>query len=343
MMNIWQLRQAIESIDEIKVIGKDFEFENIKYHFMGLVRKDKTLSAIILAYDAILREKREEEEMRILEGFDLDEEKCFTVREEERRSINNGENYVSVRKLISGGKEYLIGSSEGWSPSHQPVCDYAPLFFEFIKNGWNAGDMEYTGFDYLHMGIYSFMQEYGAIPDIDLSDISLEIIPAIKSTLTEIPLTLEIGAEPFEVLLPNGETVYFESVSLADMRAQMNETFDSDRLKQMLSPEQILEMKDNFEKEFSKVCPQGKYYVSAEYECKKETSLSIYKKDLLDKPRRSKDSAMAFIIKSDREPNREGLFIKTAIIDEPFDAETKSVEAEIFSVQKMPEITVIKL
>lgn len=342
MMNISMLRQAVESIDEIKVIGKDFEFENIKYHFMGLIRKDKTVSAVILAYDEVLREKREEEKMRLLEGFDLDEEKVFTMREEERMSINNAERYLSLRKITADENEILIGSSTGGSPSYRDT-EYISLFTEFIKNGWSAGELENIDFDCLFAGVYSFMEEYSRIPEIAFSEVQLEFAPEVESKLTEIPLTLRIGGEPFEVKLPDGETVYFDSVASVDMRAEMNKTFDSDRLKQMCSPEQILEMRENFEKEFSKVCPKDKYYISVEYECRKETSLRIYKKDLLDKPRRSKDSAMAFILKSDREPEREGLFIKTAIIDEPFDKETESVEAEIFSVQKMSENTIIKL
>lgn len=342
MMNIQLLRQAVESIDEIKVIGKDFEFENIKYHFMGLVRKDKTVSAIILAYDEILRDKREEEKMRLLETFDLNEEKVFTVREEERINIINAERYLSLRKITAGGNDFLIGSSTGGSPTYRDT-EYISLFTEFIKNGWSAGDLEHISFDYLFAGIYDFMGEYSRIPGIDFSDSQLEFVSVIESELTEIPLTLRIGGEPFEVKLPDGETVYFESVELADMRAEMNKTFESDRLKQMLSPEQILEMRENFEKEFSKVCPTGKYNVSVEYECTKETSLRLFKKDLLDKPRRSKDSAMAFIFKSDREPKRKELFLKTALIDEPFDADTESVEAEIFSVQRMPENVLIKL
>lgn len=342
MMNIQQLRQAIESIDEIKVIGKDFEYEDVKYHFMGLVRKDRTVSAIILAYDEVLREKREEEKERLLESFDLDNEKILTVREEERLSINNAERYLSLRKITDDENEILIGSSTGGSPSYREA-EYLSLFTEFIKNGWSAGELEYINFDYFFAGIYDFAEEYSGIPEIDFSEAQLEFVSAIKSELTEIPLSLKIGGEPFEVKLPDGETVYFEAVSLADMREQMNETFSSDRLKQMLSPEQIIEMKNNFEKEFSKACPVGKCYVSVEYECSKETTLRIYKKDFLDNPRKPKDSAMAFIFKSDREPKREGLFLKSALIDDPFEADTKSVEAEIFSVQKIPENIIIKI
>lgn len=343
MMNIISLRQGIESIDEIKVIGKSFEFEDVKYHFMGLVRSGNAVTAVFLAYDEQLRDKREQEEERLLGNYDLDEVQSLTVREEERVDINTAEHYMSVRKILSGETEYSIGSAEGWSPSHQPVYEYAPMFFEFIKSGWKADDMEYVSFDYLHIMKCTLMQEYDAIPDFDLNNIRLEVFPEIKRTLTEIPLTLEIGAEPFEIQLEDGETIYFDSVSLVDMREEMSKTFDSDRMKAMLPAEKIAEMKGNFEKEFSKECPAGKYYISAEYECKKETSVRVYLKDVLENPRRIKNSSMAFIMKSDREPKREGLFIKTAIIDEPFDKETKKVEAEIFSVQKTPEKTIIIL
>lgn len=343
MMNIQQLRQAIESIDEIKIVGKDFEFEDVKYNFMGFVRKEKTVSAIIIAYDESLREKQEAEKMRLLENFGLDETKTLSVREEERIDINTAKHYMSLRKLFSGETEYSIGSGEGFSPSHQSVSESAALFLEFIKNGWKAEDMEWVSFDYLYIMKYALMQEYESIPDFDLNNLSFEVFPEIKSSLTEIPLTLKTGADPFEVKLPDGETVYFDSVSLVDMRAEMSKTFDSDRMKAMLPPEKIAEMKENFEKEFSKACPAGKYYISVEYECKKETSLRVYLKDILEKPRASKNSSMAFIMKSDREPKREGLFVKTVIIDEPFEPDIKSVEAEIFSVQKMPQNAIIKL
>lgn len=343
MMNIFQLRQALESIDEIKVIGKDFEFENVKYNFMGFVRKAKTVTAILLAYHELLKEKREAEEMRLLEEFDLDEIKTLSVREEERADINTAKHYMSVRKVFSGETEYSIGSSEGFSLSHQSESDSISLFFEFIKNGWKAENLEWVSFDYLYIIKCDFMQEYQSIPDFDLNNLRLEVFPEIKNSLTEIPIALRIGAEPFEVKLPDGETVYFDIVSLVDMRAEMSKTFDSDRMKAMLPPERIAEMKENFENEFSKVCPSDKYYISAEYECKKETSLRVFLKDVLEKPRASKNSAMAFIMKSDREAKREGLTIKTVIIDEPFDSDTKSVEAEIFSVQRMPEKTIIKL
>lgn len=341
MRNIQQLRQSIESIDEIKTVGKDFEFDNVKYNFMGLVRKKHTVSAIIIAYDESLREKREAEKMRLLEDFDLNEEKIFTVREEERININNAERYLSLRKIIEGENEFLIGSSTGGSPSYRET-EYLSLFAEFIKNGWSAGELEHISFDNLYAGIYDFMEEYSKIPEFDFSEVQLEFVSAIESRLTEIPLTLKIGAEPFEVKLPDGETVYFDAVSLVDMRAEMNKTFDSERMKSMLTAEKIAEIKENFENEFSKVCPADKYYISAEYECGKETSLRVYLKDILEKPRVSKNSSMAFIMKSDREPKREGMFIKTVVIDEPFDADTKSVEAEIFSVQKMPENILIK-
>lgn len=343
MMNIVSLRQGIENIDEIKVIGKSFVFEDVKYHFMGFVRSGSAVTAILLAYDEQLREKREAEEERLLEEYDLDEVQSLTVREEERVDINTAEHYMSVRKIFSGKTEYSIGAGEGWSPSHQPVYEYAPMFFEFIKSGWKADDMEYVSFEYLHIMKCTLMDEFETVPDFDADNISLEVFPETKRTLAEIPLTLEIGAEPFEICLGDGETVYFDSVSLVDMREEMSKTFDSDRMKAMLPAEKIAEMKENFEKEFSKECPADKYYISAEYECKKETSLRVYLKDVLDKPRKEKNSSMAFIVKSDREPKRDGLFIKTAIIDEPFDKETKMVEAEIFSVQKMPEKTIIIL
>lgn len=329
-MNINLLKEYIDKISEVKVIGKDFSFGGTDFHFVGFYREDASLHAVILSYNEELFEKKEQAKIDAINAYDLDCAYNPSVRESERQQLLFDEPILHITKLVSGNTEFNSHSSE-CTLLENGIDDNIILLAEFIRAGWECEKFSWIPFDRLYINKVSFTGEYTECPDFS-DEITLSFAKTSKRSLAEIPLPIEIGATEKEIELPSGEKIFIRGAKLLDMYDEMEQLFSSERFREMCTPEEIEMQRANFIENFSPCCPRGKYYIAVEYEVPENISLEIKLKSVLDAPPITRGGCMSFIIRSDSAPLHDGMQVKTAVIDTPFDADTKSVEAEIFTV-----------
>lgn len=329
-MNINKIIQSLNRIDEIKIAGRDFEYNGTEYHFVGFYRNRTDLHAVILSYNKELYERKEKARIDALNSFDLDCTYEPTVRESERMNLMFEEPVLHISKMVSEDIE-LISHESHCTLLENCVEDNIFLISEFVRAGWKSNRFDFTPLDRLYLNDIMFMGEYTSIPVIGTKTILSFGKKSVRS-LAEIPLILEIGTTEKEIELLSGDKIFIREIKLLDMYDEMEQLFSSERFRELCSPEEIEKQRANFIENFSPCCPKGKYYIAVEYEAPENISVDIKLKAVLDAPPIAKSSCMAFIIRSDTKPLREKMAVKTAVIDTPFDSNTRFVEAEIFTV-----------
>ena len=165
----------------------------------------------------------------------------------------------------------------------------------------------------------------------------------VKTMGLEDSLFQVVVAEEKEIDLAEIGKIYIRETKLVDMYAQMEECFESEQFQKHYSHEEIQKQRTDFENNFSKHCPKGKYYAAVEYEAPENISVDIKLKSVLDSPPVPKDSCMGFILGSDLLPVHDGMKVKTAVVDSPLDGDTEIIDAEIFSVYEVKKPEEIKL
>lgn len=332
-MNLNYIAECLGKIDEIKIIGKDFSIGKTDYHFVGFYREKKHIKALIISYNEDLYELKNQIDEEIL----TDCTHVPTFRESERQSISLDDNFVEIEKIASGNTE--LNSCEGLaSLLDNYIDDNQILLFEFIRAGWRNDKFFNIPFQRLYSHKISFSEEADSIADI-ADKMTLSFAPSFVRRLEETPITLNIGDSETEINLKNGKKIFIREIKLIDMYDEMEQLFGSERFRQMCTPEEIETQRKNFIDSFSPICPVGKYFIAVTYETEKNVSIEIKLKEYLDSvPNASGSNCMAFFVSSDLTPMHDGMKIKTAIIDTPFDESTKSVEAEIFTVTEISNI-----
>lgn len=332
-MNLNYITECLGKIDEIKIVGKDFSIGKNDYHFVGFYREQKHINALVISYNEDLCELKNQ----------IDEENLTdctyvqTFRESERQSIAFDNNFVEIKKITSGSTE--LYSCEGLATLLDNYIDENQiLLFEFIRAGWRNDKFFNIPFQHLYFHKVSFSDEADTIADIT-GKMTLSFAPSFVRRLEETPITLNIGDNETEIDLTNGKKIFIREIKLIDMYDEMEQLFGSERFRQMCTPEEIETQRRNFINNFSPICPVGKYFIAVTYEIEKNVSIEIKLKEFLDSaPNASDSNCMAFFVSSDLTPVHDGMKIKTAIIDVPFDKNTKSVEAEIFTVTEISDI-----
>lgn len=331
-MNINQLKKQLGNISQIKVIDKDFEVEGTIYNFMGFLRNGKKLSAAVLAYSEKLRELREAKEIKALYDFDLDEPtRELTKREEARLTHRFDDTYVNVQSVTVGKTEFVTECSHG---SLLEQHDHTVLLTEFLRNGWQGEKFANISFDYCFIHVCDFSGEYETIPELDFSEIILSFRPRNFIQFEEIPLRFQIGACDEEAVLSDGTKIYIRNLELKDMLADFIKLYNSEQFKERFSPEEIQTQIEQFTRNYRDCCPECKVLLSVEYEAPPEISVAVELESALDSPPPARNSCMGFILGSDLTPIHDGMKLKTHVFDTPFDPETTSIEAEIFTVTK---------
>lgn len=331
-MNISRLKKQLDNISEIKVIDKDFEVDGTIFNFMGFVRNGKKLSAAVLAYNEELRELREGEKIKALYDFDLDEPtRELTKREEAKLTHRFDDAYVNIQSIFVDKAEFTTECSHG---SLLEQHGHTVLLTEFLRNGWQGEKFAHISFDYCFIHIYDFSNEYETIPELDYSEITLSFRPRNFMQFEEIPLRLQIGECDEEAGLSDGTKIYIRNLELKDMLADFITLYNSEQFKERFSPEEIQKQIDQFTKNFRDSCPEGKVLLAVEYEAPSDVTVAIELKSALDSPPPAGNSCMGFILRSDLIPIHDGMKLKTHVFYTPFDPDTASVEAEIFTMTK---------
>ena len=338
-MNLKNIIGLLDSVNEIRLIGNDFSMGGTDCNFVGLYRNRRTLHAVFLSFNEELRDLREQAEIERINGFDLDIEQ--TVRESERAHIIFDEPVLQIRRLTFDDTVLKSGESE-CSLLGNGIDKNIIILSEFIRAGWRCERFADISFDDYYIHDIIFTGEFDRIPDIQ-NEITLSFGRESKRTLAEIPVALKIGAEEKEIDLAEIGKIYIRETKLVDMYAQMEECFESEQFQKHYSHEEIQKQRTDFENNFSKQCPKGKFYAAVEYEAPENISVDIKLKSVLDSPPVPKDSCMGFILGSDLLPVHDGMKVKTAVVDAPLDGDTEILDAEIFSVYEVSKPEEIKL
>lgn len=329
-MDINFLKKHINKFDKIKITGKDFKFNGTDFHFVGFYLENNSLMAVVLSYNEELFERKEQAKNDLLNAFDLDSKYKPTVRESQRHHLLFNEPPLHITKIISGKTEIHSQSSNRTCLGND-IDENVILVMEFIRAGWNCDKLSHVPFNRLSINKIVFEGIYNEIPEFS-EKFTLSFAKTSESVLAEIPVSIEIGENKKEINLPTGESVFIRDAKLLDMYDEMEKFFKSKRFSEMYTSDETEEQQRNFTEKFSLCCPKGKYYIAVEYETGENTSVEIKLKSILDSPPLEKESCMAFLIRSDSSPIHNGMTVKTAVIDVPFDADTKLIEAEIFTV-----------
>ena len=338
-MNLTNIIECLAGIDEIRIVGKEFSMNGTDFHFVGLYRNRRTLHAVLLSFNEDLRDLREQAEIEEINGFDLNGEP--TVRESERANIIFDEPVLQIRRITSENTVLKSGESE-YSLLSNEIDKNIIILSEFIRAGWRCERFADISFDDYYIHDIVFGGEFDSIPDIS-KKIILSFGRESKRTLAEIPVALKIGSEEKEIDLGEKGKIYIRETKLVDMYAEMEKSFESEQFQKHYSLEEIQRQRSDFENNFSKQCPKGKFYAAVEYEAPENISVDIKLKSVLDSPPVPKDSCMAFMLGSDLLPVHDGMKVKTAVVDAPLDGDTEILDAEIFSIYEVSKPEEIKL
>lgn len=341
-MNINLIKEYCDKISEVKVIGKDFEFEGTEYHIIGLYREEKKIFAAVLAYNEEFCEKREWLEIQAENSLELDT-RNLPLREIKKLQIEFNEPYCDIESISFADTELLSFRSHRSYLNNNKEQNII-LFLEFLRNGWNSGAFGCRNFRNCSLGIYELDGEFSSLSEIDTGDLTINFRHSQQETVFGMPITLEIGECDREVILSNGEKIYIRSVNLTDMWLESAKIFSNPRLTSQFSPEHLKEHREEFESKLEETCPKGTYFLCVEYEAATDVTVDIQLKSVLDAPEKAcGSSAIGIIFRTDTEPVHENTKIKTCVINEPFSANTQTVEAEIFSFSKMTKPKSIKI
>lgn len=340
-MNLQGLQQQISQIKEMAIIGRSTEINGVICHVMGMVLSNcNKLQMLVLQYDEVYRSKLEESEIADLSSFPADE---LSNRIELRRDKNPrpAVRLSSSEKVCIGGLELTSNESSSGICGTQE-WDKLVLFSHFLINGWNPIGINTWELSTLFLTTLTFDGVYETIPEFDAeAQIRFNMRQDSMCHLVELPVTLSVGSEYPEKLYfsdkVSGERhwVQINKVTLCDMWTEILKTFDKPQMKERFSPEELDQHRAEFKKRFAEICPKGMCYMVIEYECEEDISLQFYSKRWLDTKPIYSNSSMGFFMKPDEQMGKLGMKLKAAVIQEPLEPDTSSIEAELFQYFKV--------
>ena len=325
MMNISQIKEFTESISDINPVGKIFTVGDFEVELVGFYKKGGQLSALLLIYNEILRELIEEYETEIAA---IDSPTVMTVREEELRNMRADFEFPHIKEIRVNNECFTIKSSEH-SLLDNHIAENSLLLAEFIKNGWLSERFSHVSPHNLFIMTCSPKESSTDIPSNKI--IKLSFAAERKTVPLQIPLTLKINGNAQDFILPCGETVYIRKVQTFDIHEHTRKVFESEKIRSAFSPEELEEKLRNIEKSNAEICPEGKCFLTVEYEAPENISLRIIPKATLDSPRVRSNGAFGVLMSATDEATHKGYTVKCDTISQPFDPDIQSLEAEIFS------------
>jgi len=336
-MNIRYLQKLLSRIHEIKIIGKNAVIDDVVCNVAGVVRHGLQLRLIILEYNEHYRQQIEERE--ISELCDV------THAPETNRIMMKGREKVTqpfrpIKSVFIGDIEFEVSGSENRRLS---VQDGESILFlsELLRNGWNPEGIDYQSIDMLFLTCFDLVGDFTKIPEFENNPlIHFTMRKDSTSYLVEQSVILTVNGEyPEKLWFKNKETgeehwTQINRVYLMDMWVDMERTFSDPNLLKQMTKEQIAKSKKDFEEKFLEICPKGMCYPIVEYECEDCISLQFYTKNYLESKPINNNSGMGFIVGTERTTGILGMKLKAAIIQEPMNVNTVSIEAEVFQYYK---------
>lgn len=324
--------------DEVKVIGKEIEYDGRWYHIIGLTLKEKKATLYVFEFD----------ENAVTDECDFSGERDMekTPRESMKQSMRQQENkslFLHAREFRCDGRTYETAGSTSGSLKNNDQCEVQILCMLMRQAGWQIEKESVfykAGWDALTFTEVELGDEFERLPDWKSNLTAVfDVMP--RGCVVEMPVVLEPGKEKtINFAMEDGSDAecYINKVYLMDVWADAKEHFEHseyrERMLQHMTVEEFETGKNHFMQALEETCPPGKYYMAVEYECSRDVSVSFYDKGYLDtvpKPKMGSATALLISVKPDKKMGSHGLKLRGCVIQTPLDAETESLDAELFS------------
>lgn len=335
LMDFSVLEGFYKKWNEILVIGKTIEHDNMKYHIIGMTLSDEACLYIIEPYSEPMdfsKRKGIRNQRRILK-----EHAQYDANQENTLS------YLHCSEISIGGQKLSVESGSGGSLKYSEE-DYGTirLFFDMIDAGWEIPEwLKATDWDHLQL-VTLKISDLHKLPDYAPgTPITLKHSAGCIRRLLEKNITLNAGrSRSFSFIDNYGDEVkcYINNVTLMDVWKDTEEQFNRLNTPEMaekfkFTREQLEENKKHMYAALSQSCPKGMFYIGIEYECSKDISLVFYSRQYLKSiPEVSTGSASFLLVnlKPDSETGAHNLPLKGAVIHTPVTADTVKIPAELF-------------
>lgn len=332
MITVSQIKEFLASITDVLPVGRYFSASGFEFEFVGFYKENSKNCALFLMFNEELCEMIEEYE---LSNASIDRSLTSTLREKERQHIHFDIDIPKIKEISFGQQICRIKTSRHTQLSNDEGR-HALLIAEFIRKGWESKRFA----DTCPANIILFTcSPYGAFPVNANENIALSFAPMHKTHLAEIPVTLKVSEDNGEFILPDGQKVYIRNVQTFDIHKHTREVFESEKIRNAFSPEELEAQLKRTEESNKELCPVGKVFLAVEYEAPENTTIRIILKAELDSEIRCRNGAFGIIMSPSTQPDHDGYKIRTETISLPLDPDIKSLEAEIFSftVSTQPE------
>lgn len=313
---------------DVLVIGRTIEHDDKKYHIIGMTAGDDVKLHIIEPYT---------ETENYFSGTKGVRSQRKILREQRERRENEV-TYMHCSEFRLGNTMLEVRSGSGGSLKYS-TQDYESiqLFLDMLRAGWVLPDwLKDEEWDNLQMDTL-VIDSLNKLPHYT-SDMPITIkhradfIPHIL----EKTVTLNVGkSSSFSFVDNYGDKVqcYINNVVLIDMWKEAEEQFNNPKYTEMLSAEQLQEVKELQYKALEQNCPKGMCYIGIEYECSKDINLQFYTKEFLKSVPETHSGSSVFLMmnhKPDKETGTHNLPLKGCVIQTAVPPDTSKIPAELF-------------
>ncbi len=309
-MNINKLYEKVNSLEEIRIIDKTSEHNDITFNVIGTAKQNDELKLYILQY--VKNEQRYRNICDRLTKIEVDTY-AYKVFRYSHSSLADGS--IDTMSIIS---KFV---SEGWNPQG----------IDFKKNIWittiSLGKCPLVPPNFNRESVIELIYDQISLNFPVLQKISLDISDSQNNEVTFVD-----DADGSEY------TININRVFMIDVWEEMLTFFNSPPIKNRFNQSEVDNHVKYLEQHFANHYPPGTFFPVVEYECEGDITVEIRSANWSNSESFGKGSDLGFILKSDNFMGKNGLPLKVWIIKEHVEKGTETIEAEIVSYSKMIDL-----
>lgn len=322
-MDFEYLSYSYRKYEQVLIIGKSFDTKRGKAHIIGMTKDDVAKLYIIEPY--------------------LYEEEEVKKRQRQRDILKRAESeismYVNIESIKLGEHIFNVCSGQATSLRYaENDIEMLYVYFKMLEAGWNIPawlkEMSWDDLQLVEL-------ELEAVDQLPVCDAGTDITFMHSNTCRKVILPksksvkLTIGkAGSFSFENAEGEKVkcYVNDVRLIDVWEDAKKRFEDPRYRELMTEEQLEDMKKTFYSTLEENCPKGKNYIGIEYECDNDITLQFYSKEFLNSyPQEYSGtaSALTMLVRPDKKQGEHGLKLKGNVIQTPVGGDVKQISVEL--------------
>lgn len=319
-MNLAYLEEICQHWDGILVIGRTITHTDRRSHIIGMTKGEETCLYVIDPYEQAEQTRRSGKETHRKHLREKEEKICW---------LNCSEICIGTQTMR------IQGGSAGALAFASPDGEEVQVLLEMMRAGWIVPKW-LREVDFERLRLVQLRMEEGTVLPRYISDMPITIRHRKDTVrhLLEKTVTLSVGkTKRFIFMDHTGEqvTCYINRVLFVDLWKDAEERFADPRYRELVTEEQLEEVRQQYYETLAENCPKGSYYVVVEYECSKEIGLQFYSKEFLRSvPVGNRCSAMLVIWKPEQALGVHGLPLRGDVLEGPFAADTVKIPAEAF-------------